>query len=361
MKTLLVTVDSLRYDHYEYMENTRSFLGESHPQAYATATATLGTFPNVFTGTYTKSNEIESSFVEELDSKTIGITTNNLVSERYGYDVGFDYFTSPTNSTEEGLKKAVAESLPEGRIYRGISRIYSLYQKISPGSVSKSFRPTEAVIEEFIDAVSGEEWFGWIHLMEPHHPYDPDETNLSREEAQAISRRAIAGGVEEEAAEIVRDLYRQEVIEMDKQLERLWQWLPDDCRVILTGDHGEMLGEDGRWGHPGLLRPETLHIPFSTNFDPELGSVVSSIDIPSLILGEEYREGEFHRETAYASHGEKAAAIEGNQIANPDGVVTLDGERTEDSSLKHKQERFEPSGIVKEDAILEDLEDLGYV
>lgn len=360
MRTLLVTIDSLRYDHYQYMEHTRAFLGDSHPQTYATATATLGTFPNVFTGTYTKSNEIEESFVEDLDVPTIGITTNRLVSERYGYDVGFDSFSSPSTSTESGLKQRVAEALPEGTIYEIVARMYSFYQRLQPSETSKSFRTAESVISEFKESAD-DEWFGWLHLMDPHHPYDPNGTDLSRDESQAISRKAIANGVSGNNADVVQELYKQEIIEMDKQLQELWEWVPDDTRVIVTGDHGEMLGEDGKWGHPGVLREETLHVPFATNIDFPEGSVVSSIDLPSIILGKEYCEGEFERNTAYASHGDKSAAMEDGLIANPDGVFDDKHNEVDQSSLKRKQRRFEPSGIIKADAVKEDLEDLGYI
>lgn len=360
MRILMVTIDSLRYDHYRYMEHTKSFLGKSHPQAYATATATLGTFPNIFTGTYTKSNEIKESFVEELNIPTVGITTNRLVSERYGYDVGFDSFSSPTTSAEGGIKQRVAASLPEGPVYELVSRLYSFYRRLQPGKTPKSFRRAESVISEFQDSV-GREWFGWLHLMDPHHPYDPEGTELSRDEAQAISRRAIANGVNGDDVEVVRDLYKQEVIEMDEQLQALWEWVPDDTRIIVTGDHGEMLGEDGMWGHPGVLREETLHVPFATNIDFPQGPIVSSIDIASAIMSEEYREGKFDRRTAYASHGEKSAAIEDGLIANPDGVFDQKHNTVENPTLKRKQERFEPSGIVKADAVKEDLKDLGYI
>ncbi|KZN24111.1 hypothetical protein A4G99_06575 [Haladaptatus sp. R4] len=359
MKTLLVTVDSLRYDHYQYMERTREFLGDSHGRAYATATATLGTFPNVFTGTYTKSNEISESFVEEIDVPTIGITTNRLISERYGYDVGFDHFSSPTPSREEGLKQRVDSILPEGPVYGAIARLYSLYQRLSPTTVQKSFRPADDVVSEFKN-VAGDEWFAWLHFMEPHHPYDPDDTDLSRGEAQELSRQAIANGVHGEEAETVRELYRQEVVELDAQLAELWDIISDDTTVVFSADHGEMLGEDGIWGHPGLLREEILHVPFATTASVE-SELVSSIDIPSIVLGEEYRKGMLDRTTAYASHGNKAAAIEEGLIANPNGVFDCDGDEVSRPALQRKQSRFEPSGIVKSDAVEEDLKDLGYL
>ena len=37
--------------------------------------------------------------------------------------------------------------------------------------------------------------------------------------------------------------------------------LYDNSLVVLTSDHGEMLGEEGRWGHAYYLFPQILHVP----------------------------------------------------------------------------------------------------
>ncbi len=39
------------------------------------------------------------------------------------------------------------------------------------------------------------------------------------------------------------------------------QGLYDDCIVILTADHGDSLGEEGRWGHAYTIFPEIIRIP----------------------------------------------------------------------------------------------------
>jgi len=84
--------------------------------------------------------------------------------------------------------------------------------------------------------------------------------------------------------------YRQEVAELDATLESLWATVPDDARVVFCGDHGE-LGEDGLWGHPGEMRPELLNVLFGTRNAPDLGEVVSLIDVPTILTGVEHRQG----------------------------------------------------------------------
>jgi len=35
----------------------------------------------------------------------------------------------------------------------------------------------------------------------------------------------------------------------------------DDYVVIITSDHGDLLGEYGKFSHPGLRVPELVHVP----------------------------------------------------------------------------------------------------
>lgn len=46
----------------------------------------------------------------------------------------------------------------------------------------------------------------------------------------------------------------------------------DQSIVILTSDHGESLGEDGRWGHAYTLYPEVVQIPLIVRLPPALSS-----------------------------------------------------------------------------------------
>lgn len=46
--------------------------------------------------------------------------------------------------------------------------------------------------------------------------------------------------------------------------------LYDDSVIILTSDHGDSLGEEGRWGHAYTLFPEVLQIPLIVHLPPRL-------------------------------------------------------------------------------------------
>jgi len=65
----------------------------------------------------------------------------------------------------------------------------------------------------------------------------------------------------------------------------------DDSVIILTADHGDLLGEEGRWGHAFWIYPETMEVPLIVHVPPrlrakvrtDLAAAVFTIDItPSL-------------------------------------------------------------------------------
>ncbi|POG55028.1 sulfatase-like hydrolase/transferase [Haloferax marisrubri] len=367
--TLLVTVDSLRYDHYQYMEATREFLGESHPAAFATNTATPGSFQSIFGGTYVGEVGVEpdETFVPKLDREfNVGITTNRFNSSRYGYDHGFDHFSEP--SREKGIKDRVAARMtPQSPLYKLASRVWNGVQSVqgSVSEVTREYRDAGSVVEEFLDTVEGhDDWFGWIHLMEPHHPYNPEDAPVSRAKAQQVTRRLLNGTATEREEELGRELYRGEVEETDDRLARLWDELSDDTQVYFCADHGELLGERGEWGHHATMCPEIIRVPVATrNIDIE-GEVTSIVDIPTHLLGEEYADGEFDREVAFAAANGQHAAMNASHMATEDGVVTLDGEPAEDDELVAELKnwsRVASIPVEKDELPEDDLEALGYL
>jgi len=364
--TLLVTVDSLRVDHFDEMERTRAFLERTHPRAFSTSTATLGSFPAIVGGAYAAGGGLRdgTSVARAFDRHCIAVTTNHLLSAEYGYDDGFDSVTSPKGGGET-LKEKGAVLLDRGTLaYRVASWGWNRYQALRSRvtDIEKSFRPADDVIEQFLGEIEGRDaWFGWLHFMEPHHPYDPDGATVSRAEAQRVTRRVLSGRGSAGDEDLVRDLYRREVVDLDRKLARLWEAIPDETRVVFCADHGELLGEDGLWGHPGEMRPELLNVPFGTRNAPDLGDVVSLVDIPTVLTGREHGVGTLEREVAFAAYGANKAAMNAEHLATDDGTVRLsDGDPTSDPALERQLERFDPEYVVKEDALQEDLEDLGY-
>jgi arylsulfatase A-like enzyme/Tfp pilus assembly protein PilF len=88
-------------------------------------------------------------------------------------------------------------------------------------------------------------WFLWVHFWDPHDPYAPPEPYLSR-----FADRPYDG----------------EVAYTDSVVGRLRRHLADrgldqNTCVVLTGDHGESLGEHGERTHGFLAYNTTMWIP----------------------------------------------------------------------------------------------------
>lgn len=88
-------------------------------------------------------------------------------------------------------------------------------------------------------------FFVWLHLYDPHRPYDPPEP----------FRTQFAG-----------HLYDGEIAYVDSQLNRLFDTLRasglyDRTLIVLLSDHGEGLGEHGEEEHGFFLYNSTLHVP----------------------------------------------------------------------------------------------------
>jgi arylsulfatase len=136
--------------------------------------------------------------------------------------------------------------------------------------------------------------FMWVHLFDPHGPYEPpepwdtayytgdptDPAHTSMDQATGIPpyMGPSLAGIRDTAW--VRAQYAGEVSAADQALGRLLEKLPgaDDALVVVVGDHGESLGEHGVWFHHGgdLQTPE-LAIPMIVRYPAAVsaGAVVS--------------------------------------------------------------------------------------
>ena len=88
-------------------------------------------------------------------------------------------------------------------------------------------------------------FFLWLHLYDPHSPYDPPEPYRS---------------------EYRGHLYDGEIAYADHELGSLMTWLKqnrlyDSSLIVALSDHGESLGEHGEDEHGFFLYNATVHVP----------------------------------------------------------------------------------------------------
>jgi len=88
-------------------------------------------------------------------------------------------------------------------------------------------------------------FFLWLHLYDPHSPYDPPEPYRS---------------------EYRSHLYDGEIAYADHELGNLMSWLKqnhlyDSSLIVALSDHGESLGEHGEDEHGFFVYNATVHVP----------------------------------------------------------------------------------------------------
>ncbi|OGD22457.1 MAG: hypothetical protein A2W03_02515 [Candidatus Aminicenantes bacterium RBG_16_63_16] len=148
------------------------------------------------------------------------------------------------------------------------------FEKISLDSVQ---RPANEVVDEatkWLEAHKAGKFFTWVHLYDPHTPYQPPEPYKTK---------------------YTKNPYVGEIAFADSQLARLWSWLEaaglaDTSILVFAGDHGESLGEHRESTHGFFVYQEAIHVPliFVTPFSRLRGvsptAVVSLIDVMPTVL-----------------------------------------------------------------------------
>ena len=134
----------------------------------------------------------------------------------------------------------------------GLDRGFEVYDDRMGGAGTTAFampeRPGEDTVRaarRWIDSVRGQKWFAFVHLYEPHFPYEPPA--------------ALASSFPGEP-------YQGEVAAADAALGPLLEPLlaasaRERTLVVFTSDHGESLGEHGEATHGVFAYEATLRVP----------------------------------------------------------------------------------------------------
>jgi arylsulfatase A-like enzyme len=118
---------------------------------------------------------------------------------------------------------------------------------------------TQAALR-WLETIEGRPFLLFLNYYDPHSPYDPPEG--WRDAFLAAPPPSGAATTLEQAVA----LYDGEIRYVDHQLgivlDRLRQLdAYDDAWIIVTADHGELLGEHGKTGHGRFLYEEEIRIP----------------------------------------------------------------------------------------------------
>ena len=276
---LLITIDTLRADHlpaYGYRRVKTPAVdglvqdGILFKRAVAHAPITLPSHTSILTGLYPMTHGVRNNGdyylpddVETLAQmlkpsgyRTAAFVSAFLLDARFGLNRGFDVYDDSTTTTSSALRPDLIKRRPAGETAaRVLGWLDSHY---APGAGAKGREP----------------FFLWAHFFDPHLDYDPPEPFRTR----------------------YRDnFYDAEIAYTDQQvgvlLERLKKLgLYGNTLVILTGDHGESLGEHGESAHSIFIYDSTQRIPLILKLPEEsragtsAGGLARHVDIVPTVL-----------------------------------------------------------------------------
>jgi tetratricopeptide (TPR) repeat protein len=199
------------------------------------------------------------------------------VRDNTGYVLPSDRMTLAADLKEHGYATGAAVSSVVLLKASGISRGFDLFDDdieakgpgLSIAMIQRSGFETEKILEGWVRTVAKGPFFGFLHLYEPHTPYEPPEPFKSRYKDRP---------------------YDGEIATADAVVGRFLDFLKDAgiydrALVILMSDHGEGLGEHGEEEHGVLLYRETLHVPLMVKLPGQrragetVGQIVGLVDI----------------------------------------------------------------------------------
>jgi len=263
VNVILITIDTLRADHvgcYGYKQiktpNIDSLAadGARFEHAFAVVPVTLPSHSSMLTGTYPMLSGMHDFSANKLSSQ---LPTLAAVLKQAGYATG----------------AVIGSAVLDSRF--GLNQGFDFYydhfdfSRLEESNLDEMERPGNVVADLALDWLSKnsqKKFFLWMHLYDPHYPYRPPEPYLH---------------------EYAEHPYDGEIAFADEQVGRLVRYLKDkglyqNTLIVLSGDHGESLGEHGEKTHGFFIYNATMHVPLIIRL-PENAAARTVTDLVSLV------------------------------------------------------------------------------
>ena len=271
---LLIVIDTARADVVAEVDTPNldalAARGTSVERAWSSGTWTVPSVVSLFTGMAVREHGWDlpagrigqypklpdaptlATVLQAADFGTAALYANAYLSESLGFDRGFDSFMR----------------LPDG----------AMISHFSPIVMSWS---------------DGKRHFAYVHLLGPHSPLKPSPD--ARKKFGVEDRWVTGAGFDVGAAKRnqepgVRDAYarayRAVVEDTDRLVGELVAELGpyrDDTLVVVTSDHGELLGEHNVCEHGSWVWEELTHVPLIVDRPIDLPKELAISSIPAIV------------------------------------------------------------------------------
>ena len=249
---LLITLDTTRADRMGFLGSTRGLTpsldafaktATVFTRAYAQAPITTVSHATILTGTYPPTHG-----VDELGAP-LGVSVPFVpdLLRRSGYRTGAfvgSLVLDPRNGTAPGFDRGFDRYDAGFRLRRPGENRYQTVERRGAEVVARALAWRR-------DARGGP-MFLWVHLFDPHDPYDPPPQNGARASLAP---------------------YDGEIAEVDRLAGALVAAVGPETLVVIAADHGEALGDHGEATHGVFLYEETLHVPLVIRFPGQAESL----------------------------------------------------------------------------------------
>jgi choline-sulfatase len=244
---ILITIDTVRADHLGCYGATNVQTpvfdglardGVVFDRAISQVPLTWPSHAAILTGTYPFQNGVQDFTGQPLDARfrsvaqvfkeqgyATGAVVSSFVLDRsWGLARGFDFYDDAFS----------ANSFQQKEI--------GLVDRSAGESVTRALRWLE---KDWRQKTPRRPFFFWLHLYDPHSPYDPPEPFQTQYREHP---------------------YDGEIAYADHELGRLIAWLKqnhlyDASLIVFLSDHGESLGDHGEKEHGFFVYDSTVHIP----------------------------------------------------------------------------------------------------
>ena len=273
---ILITIDTARADWMGFMGSKAGLTpnldavarqGVVFSRAYAHVPLTTPSHATILTGTYPQFNHLDDlgtalakdiPFLPDIlrhhGYQTAAFVGSQVLDPKSaavpGFDRGFDTYDAGFHSRQPGEDR-----------YHSVER------------------RAEVVVDRALAWISQHShgpFFVWVHLYDPHDPYDPPPPFKARYAASP---------------------YDGEIAYVDFALGKLLgalrsRGLYEGTLMAVAADHGEAFGEHGEQSHGFFLYDETLHVPLMIKLPGErkaglrIGSRVGLVDLAPTLLQE---------------------------------------------------------------------------
>ena len=265
---LLVTLDTTRADHLGCYGSAAARTpaldalaasGVRFEQAFSQVPLTLPSHVSLMTGTYPPTNGVRINGATVLGDdlptlagafqshgyRTAAFVSAWVLNSAFGLNRGFDHYDDQV---------------------AGEDATSALYQE------RRGDATCDAALAWLAEQAQAP-FFVWVHLFDPHSPYDPPSPYK----------------------EELSDPYDGEIAFADSQVARLVQWLDanqwrERTLIVVAADHGEAFHEHGEIEHGLFLYNPTMHVPLIFSLPGRLptGKVVTTgvrlIDVVPTVL-----------------------------------------------------------------------------